>query len=71
MGASETYDIIPGVYAGTSLGVCLGSSDPSVGTPSINHKRVWDQSVSVFTAAADSRWHVQVVGGLPTPTSAV
>ena len=55
MGKSETDESIPGVYAGTSLGVCLGSSDPSVGTPSINQKRVWDQSVSAFTAAADSR----------------
>ena len=55
MRTSKTYDSIPGVYAGTSLGVCLNSSDPSVGTPSINQKRVWDQSVSASTAAADSR----------------
>lgn len=33
---SKTYDGVSSVFASASLGVCLGSSEPSIGASSIN-----------------------------------
>jgi hypothetical protein len=49
----ETYNGVPSVFTGASLGICLGSSDPSVGASRINEKRVYNRLARVPGSATD------------------
>ena len=44
---NKTYNGVSSIFASASLGICLGSPDPSVGAPSINEKRVYNRLASI------------------------
>lgn len=44
---NKTHNGVSSIFASASLGICLGSPDPSVGAPSINEKRVYNRLARV------------------------
>lgn len=55
MNASETYNAVSSVFTCPGWDVWFGSSDPSIGAPSINYKRVYNHLVHVPGSANDKR----------------